>query len=255
MNIGAPKVFSKLQIAPDEMLYDAPKPASAGLDRTFSSRCRRQDDFASHASSGTGRPTIGAALRPPRRLTSSAVSAPPATREHAGSMLPCVWNLEAGGQVVRNVEGLCRAVLNRQVAKLGRTVSDADYAEALAFLLGEAAVIAAEKWPPRRERYPSLGGYLAIALPTALVDHWRGWFGRDGYKRVVDTALAGQAVRDAGAEDFDWTPAEPIDDSLEARVEDLVLLRELVRLRPADPAAFSGRTGAPQPPRSPALAG
>jgi hypothetical protein len=83
-------------------------------------------------------------------------------------------------------------------------------------------VIAAEKWPVRRYRYPRLGAYLSVALPTALIDFLRSSYGRNRYKRVLDSSVAAQSLRDACADEDDWDPAEPIDERLEARVEDFV---------------------------------
>lgn len=135
-------------------------------------------------------------------------------------MLPAVWQLERHGQVVDNVEGLCRAVLNRAASRLQQPLEDADYQESLAFLLGEVVVITEERWPPRRDRYPSLGAYLSIALPTALVDHWRSVYGRNGMKRVLPADALEQAARDRGADDSGGAISEPIDERWDARVEE-----------------------------------
>lgn len=138
-------------------------------------------------------------------------------------MLPTIFDLERDGQVVRNVEALARSVLNRLA--VARPLEPADYDEALAFLIGEAYVIAAERWPPRRDRYPVLGAYLSVALPTALIDYLRKVAGRDGTRRALSREAFEHAARAAGSDDDDWSPSEVVDERSEAQVEDLVLGR------------------------------
>jgi hypothetical protein len=152
---------------------------------------------------------------------------------HTGGMLPIVWDYThpATGETVLNVEALCRKVLNRAASPASRPLEPADYDDALAFLLAEVIVIAEERWPPRRNRYPSLAGYLAIALPTALVDHWRSVHGRGGWKRVVDMSALERAVLDSGADEYDGSTSEPVDMRPEAFVEEFVIGRVGV-LRP-----------------------
>lgn len=108
-----------------------------------------------------------------------------AANPYAGGMLPVVWDYThpGTGQVVHNVEALCRRALNRIAAGASPPLADADYDEGLAWMLGAVDVLARTKWRP--ERYPSLGDYLAIALPTDLIDHWRQYRGRFGEKCVL----------------------------------------------------------------------
>lgn len=162
-----------------------------------------------------------------------------AAQARAGSLLGRTWDLRVGirdgrviidppdwridrDQQVLNVEALCRAVLNRTAARLTRPLEPAEYDEALLFLLGEVVVIALQRWPPRRAKYPVLGAYISIALPSALIDHFRWYYGRDGHKRVAVLAQAAQS--DSGS-DGDGVNVEPVDERLEARIEELVLGR------------------------------
>jgi hypothetical protein len=153
-------------------------------------------------------------------------------------MLPIVWDYThpGTGEVVRNVEGLCRSVLDRVAAKLPRPLEPADYAESLAFLLAEVVVLAETKYDPTRSS--GLGGFLSARLGFRLIDYWRRSYGQHGEKRVVDVAAGEQAQRDSGAQDLDWTGYEPVDERLEACVEDYVIgrleLLEILRQRAAE---------------------
>jgi len=132
----------------------------------------------------------------------------------SGSMLPQVWNLTAGGQLARNVEGLCRGVLNAKIRNAGMRLEPCDYDESLAFLLGEAA-IQADIFDPSRGCDLELEPWLYTRLTLRLIDHWRSFYGRNGAKRVPSQAALTAARRDAGADaDDEWRidPADPHDD-------------------------------------------
>lgn len=132
------------------------------------------------------------------------------------------------GEVVYNVEGLCRSILDRGARRLARRLEPADYEESLSFLLGEVVVLA-DKYDP--ERATSFGDFLHARLGFRLVDSWRRFYGSSGHKRVVDLGALERARRDAGVEADGRT--EQADDRLEACVEEIVVgYADLSRVAP-----------------------
>lgn len=164
-------------------------------------------------------------------------------------MLPGVWDYEhpRTSEVVRNVEGLCRSVLDRAVGKLPRRLEAADYDESLAYLLAEV-ILLADKYDPARSS--GLGDYLSARLGFRLIDFWRRFYGASGQKRVVDPAIGEQARRDAGVDAYrGGTASETPDDRLEARVEELVIGRaDLSRVRRSQHGAVREARPAPASP-------
>lgn len=111
-------------------------------------------------------------------------------------MLPTVWTLRD----VADVEALCRGVIAEVAGPQGLArLEPCDYEDSLAFLLAEAVVL--------NERYDStrvgivFRPWLYQRLRWALVDEWRRTFGRHGEKRIPDTRLREQRLRDAGIDD------------------------------------------------------
>jgi len=122
---------------------------------------------------------------------------------HAGGMLPTVLTLrhQPTGHTVENVEALCRKVLDAAAGGLRSRLEASDYAESLAFLLGQTAVLL-DRYNPRDDR-SSLGGWLKQELRWDLLDYWEAWYGRSGEKRVFDSRLLEAGARDAGVDDGD----------------------------------------------------
>lgn len=100
------------------------------------------------------------------------------------TQLPVVWSLPSPAPWdpgVSDVEHLCRAVLVESLKRYHMPVSDQDFQDALAHLLGEVAVLhAGYVVAPGRE----LGPFLYQRLRLRLIDHWRKWYGRDGRHRL-----------------------------------------------------------------------
>lgn len=156
-------------------------------------------------------------------------------------MLPTLWRLEVHGQVVPNVEAICRGVLNRRAKSLARPLTPSEYDDSLGYLLGEAA-IQALRFEPRPGI--ELGPWLARMLSLRVIDHWRQVYGHQGQKRVVDIEALERARRDAGVEADGRT--EQADGRLEARVEELVVGRvEISRI--ARPRRGAAREAPPAP--------
>lgn len=124
---------------------------------------------------------------------------------YTGSMLGRVfdYHVDVAGRahVVRNVEGLCRSVLNRFAAAVTPPLEPAEYDDSLRHLLGAVVELATTKYDPGRGG--AVGDYLYARLPGVLIDYWRGWHGRNGEKRILDARAIEQALRDAGVDDGD----------------------------------------------------
>lgn len=132
------------------------------------------------------------------------MSAPSATG-YSNSMLPVVWDYThpVTGEIVYNVEALCRGHLRRLSAGVTPPLGPADYAESLGFMLGEVIVLAEQKYDPARAS--SLGEFLNARMPGVLIDYWRRFYGRKGERRVYDLRRLERAAGDSAetADGFD----------------------------------------------------
>lgn len=141
-------------------------------------------------------------------------------------MLGRIWDFEdpVSGEVVHNVEGLCRRVLDRNLPKLGLGgLSDVDFDELLAHLLGEVVRVAPSYRPIHASQ--SLGGYLSYKLPLLLIDYVGSRYGRHGEKRVADLAGAGAVARPHSFADHDDGAVEQADTSVWGDTEGLAVAR------------------------------
>jgi hypothetical protein len=127
------------------------------------------------------------------------------------TVLPEPWVIDDpahpnGG--VYDAEGLCRAVLIANLRGRRQPVSDADFHEALGYLLGQLVVIRygdarkeVKPWDPAKG--VPFRVYATFKLRWAISDFWEEFYGRHGQHRVVDD---GTGVAGAGADLDDGDP-------------------------------------------------
>jgi hypothetical protein len=160
---------------------------------------------------------------------------------------------------VPDVEGLCRGVLDEVCRREKVVLEDADFDEALAFLLGEIVIVERRFDPTRGVPFRP---YAYGTLRFRLIDFFRSFYGRSGQHRVLAEG-EGALVEDGDDGDRRAAPGrgdrldgahargagDGADDGslayrrlLESR--DRTLLREVRRLglRPPGPAAGRDRS-------------